>query len=88
MDSQRNAKEQHRVAVLGLLHSGVHLTRGQIAAQLGITRSTISEVLTELQEEGAVAVSQVQRHARPWSPARRPSRAVATSVVDYSTQGG
>lgn len=87
MDSQRNAREQHRVAVLGLLHSGVHLTRGQIAAQLGITRSTISEVLTELQEEGAVVVSQVQRHGGRGRPAEvlcaHPG-AVRYIGVDYS----
>lgn len=87
MDSQRNAREQHRVAVLGLLHSGVHLTRGQIAAPLGITRSTISEVLTELQEEGAVVVSQVQRHGGRGRPAEvlcaHPG-AVRYIGVDYS----
>lgn len=87
MDSERNAKLQHRGAVLGLLHSGVHLTRGQMASRLGITRSTISEVLTDLQDEGAVVVSEVTRSGGRGRPAEvlcaNPG-AARYIAVDYS----
>lgn len=70
MDSvTKSARDQHRAAVLALLHSGVHLTRSQIAGSLGITRSTISEVLAELQTEGAVVVSQIHRGGGRGRPA-------------------
>lgn len=70
MDSgTKKARAQHRAAVLALLHSGVHLTRSQIAGSLGITRSTISEVLADLQAEGAVVVSQIQRGGGRGRPA-------------------
>src|SRR5690625_4985951 len=53
MERQWSAREQHRAAVLSLLHRGHVLTRGEIADRLGLTRSTVSEVLTTLRNRGA-----------------------------------
>src|SRR5690625_96238 len=57
MERQWSAREQHRAAVLSLLHRGHELTRGEIADRLGLTRSTVSEVLTTLRGDGILAVS-------------------------------
>lgn len=57
MERRWSAREQHRAAVLSLLHRGHELTRGEIADRLGLTRSTVSEVLTTLRGDGILAVS-------------------------------
>ena len=58
METQRSgARYQHRRAVLELLHSGLRLTRSELAKELGVNRTTISEVLTELRDEGAIVVA-------------------------------
>lgn len=52
MERQRSSRKQHRAAVLSLLHRGHELTRGEISERLGLTRSTVSEVLALLRSEG------------------------------------
>lgn len=69
MERQWSAREQHRAAVLSLLHRGHELTRGEIADRLGLTRTTISEVLTTLRSDGILAVS----HSRPPGGRGRPA---------------
>lgn len=44
------------MAVLSVLNRGVQLTRSELARELGITRTVISEALTELRDEGAIVV--------------------------------
>lgn len=43
--------------MLSLLHRGHQLTRGEIAGRLGLTRSTVSEVLSSLRSDGILAIS-------------------------------
>lgn len=69
MERQWSAREQHRAAVLSLLHRGHELTRGEIADRLGLTRSTVSEVLTALRGDGILAVSQSRPHGGRGRPA-------------------
>ena len=69
MGRQRSAQDQHRDAVLALLHRGPELTRGEIAEQLGLTRTTVSEVLAGLRSDGIVTVGQ----ARPTDGRGRPA---------------
>jgi predicted NBD/HSP70 family sugar kinase len=57
MERQRSARDQHRAAVLSLLHRGHELTRGEISERLGLTRSTVSEVLASLRGEGILEAS-------------------------------
>ncbi|MHA6513415.1 ROK family transcriptional regulator [Tessaracoccus sp. Z1128] len=56
METHRSARAQHRTAVLGVLNRGYQLTRSELARELGITRTAISEALTELRDEGAIVV--------------------------------
>ncbi|ASK65913.1 hypothetical protein CFK39_08820 [Brachybacterium avium] len=69
MGRQRSAKDQHRDAVLALLHRGHELTRGEIAEQLGLTRTTVSDLLVSLRGDGIVTVS----HDRPSDGRGRPA---------------
>lgn len=56
METHRSARAQHRTAVLDVLNRGRQLTRSELAKELGITRTVISEALTELRHEGAIVV--------------------------------
>ena len=67
MDIPGRIGEQHREAVLRLLRDGRPRTRAQLARELGLARSTISEVLTCLIDEGGV----VPRRASSPLPAGR-----------------
>ncbi|RMB62207.1 ROK family transcriptional regulator [Tessaracoccus antarcticus] len=57
MKAERSLADQHRQAVLDVLHDGGRLTRNQISQRVGVTRSTVSEVLSGLRDEGAVVIA-------------------------------
>ena len=69
MGWQRSAKDRHRDAVLALLHRGHELTRGEISEHLGLTRTTVSDVLVSLRGDGIITVSR----ARPADGRGRPA---------------
>lgn len=73
MSEQWSARDQHRTAVLALLHRGHQLTRGEIADQLRLTRTTVSDVLSGLLESGIITVAQV----RPAGGRGRPAEVLA-----------
>lgn len=58
MDRQWSVRDQHRENVLALLHRGNKLTRGEIAEGLNLTRSTVSDVLGGLLDQGIVTVTE------------------------------
>lgn len=58
MDRQWSVRDQHREDVLALLDRGQNLTRGEIARTLRLTRSTVSEVLGQLLDQGIIAVTE------------------------------
>lgn len=87
MERQRSARAQHREAVLALLHRGQELTRGEISEQLGLTRSTVSEVLASLRAEGILDVNPSAPRGgrgRPAEVLRIHPGAVRTIGLDFS----
>lgn len=58
MDQRWSARDQHRATVLALLHRGHMLTRSEIAERLGLTRSTVSELLGDLLATGVITVTE------------------------------
>lgn len=58
MDRQWSVRDQHREDVLALLDRGQNLTRGEIARTLRLTRSTVSEVLGHLLDQGIITVTE------------------------------
>lgn len=61
METQRRASfEQHSQDVLNLLGAGHQLTRAEIASRLGVTRTTITPVLSQLHDEGAIVTVATQ----------------------------
>lgn len=58
MDRQWSVRDQHRDDVLRLLHRGQRLTRSEISQALRLTRSTVSEVLADLLEQGIITVTE------------------------------
>src|SRR5699024_2493741 len=54
MDRQWSVRDQHRADVLALLHRGRKLTRGEIAEALRLTRSTVSDILGGLLDQGII----------------------------------
>ncbi|MGP9680848.1 ROK family protein [Brachybacterium sp. AOP3-A1-3] len=69
MDQQWSARDQHRDAVLALLHRGHQLTRGEISQRLRLTRTTVSDLLGDLLDSGVITVTQ----SRPASGRGRPA---------------
>lgn len=57
MDRQWSVRDQHRADVLALLHRGRKLTRGEIAEALRLTRSTVSDILGGLLDQGIITVT-------------------------------
>ncbi|HIY23321.1 MAG TPA: ROK family transcriptional regulator [Candidatus Brachybacterium merdigallinarum] len=58
MERQWSVREQHRENVLALLRRGNRLTRGEIAEGLNLTRSTVSDVLGGLLDQGVITVTE------------------------------
>ena len=58
MDRQWSVRDQHRDDVLALLHRGRRLTRGEISQSLHLTRSTVSELLADLLDQGIITVAE------------------------------
>ena len=58
MDRQWSVRDQHRADVLALLHRGRKLTRGEIAEALRLTRSTVSDILGGLLDQGIITVTE------------------------------
>lgn len=58
MERQGSIRDRQREDVLALLDRGRNLTRGEIARALHLTRSTVSEVLGGLLDQGIVTVTE------------------------------
>lgn len=58
MDRQWSVRDQHRADVLALLHRGRKLTRGEISEALRLTRSTVSDILGDLLDQGIITVTE------------------------------
>lgn len=58
MDRQWSVRDQHRADVLALLHRGRRLTRGEISEALRLTRTTVSDVLGSLIDQGIITVTE------------------------------
>ncbi|MGO2359834.1 MAG: ROK family protein [Brachybacterium tyrofermentans] len=69
MDQQWSARDQHRDAVLALLHRGHQLTRGEISHRLRLTRTTVSDLLGDLLESGVITVTESRAAAGRGRPA-------------------
>lgn len=64
-----DARSHNRAQVLQALYRGKGLSRADLARQLGLTRVTVSDVVSDLLDQGLVAELGVRTGSRPGKPA-------------------